>query len=61
MDSLSDCLCGGYGTAGRFTLVWNDFDVARRSWTPEPSDPPVPSLDEVLDVLQRGGVTVECR
>ncbi|MFI0452943.1 barstar family protein [Actinomadura sp. 6N118] len=60
LDSLSDCLCGGYGTAGRFTLAWNDFEVARRAWTP--GEPPDPSLDEVLDVLEReGGVTVERR
>ncbi|MFG2005857.1 barstar family protein [Spirillospora sp. NPDC048911] len=59
LDSLSDCMSGGYGTAGRFTLVWNDFEIARRAWTV--GDPPDPSLDEVLELLERGGVTVERR
>ncbi|MGW0334418.1 barstar family protein [Streptomyces sp. NPDC003011] len=29
LDTLSDCLCGRWGAAGPFTLVWHDADVAR--------------------------------
>ncbi|MFI6514793.1 barstar family protein [Spirillospora sp. NPDC050679] len=59
LDSLSDCMSGGFGTSGRFTLIWNDFQVARRGWTLQ--EPPVPSLDETLALLRSEAATVELR
>ncbi|WP_176611249.1 barstar family protein [Actinomadura sp. WMMB 499] len=61
--AVDDCMSGGYGTAGGFTLIWHDLDVARRSWKPRlPYDPYYdPSLDRVLDRLAQFGVTVERR
>ncbi|MEV5829391.1 barstar family protein [Spirillospora sp. NPDC052242] len=58
--AVDDCMSGGYGTTGGFTLVWRDFDVARRSWAPRvPNDPyHDPSLGKVLDRLKQFGVTV---
>ncbi|QFG26961.1 hypothetical protein F7P10_10310 [Actinomadura sp. WMMB 499] len=63
LDSLSDCMSGGYGTAGRFTLLWTHFEVARRSWkTRKPDDlAQAPSLESVLDVLGRGNVILDHR
>ncbi|WP_241825465.1 barstar family protein [Micromonospora sp. CB01531] len=64
LDALVDCLCGGWGAAPPFRLVWHDSAVARarlgagydrRSWAP------AVTLDDLLALLATGGVEVELR
>ncbi len=32
LDALADCLCGGFGAPERFTLVWQNSEVARTAF-----------------------------
>jgi hypothetical protein len=62
-DALNDCLCGGFGVAPPFTLVWHDSAVARRALADVVGDPEgrLCYFDDVVQLLERCGVTVELR
>jgi RNAse (barnase) inhibitor barstar len=62
-DALQDCLCGGFGVAPPFTLVWHDSAVARRALAEVVDDPEnrLCYFDDVVHLLERCGVTVTLR
>ncbi|MFJ1864262.1 barstar family protein [Streptomyces sp. NPDC088097] len=66
-NAFRDCLGGGFGVAPPFTLIWHDSDVVRRApagvtagVTAGP-DGVLPLFEEVVRLLERGGVTVVLR
>lgn len=62
-NALNDCLCGGFGAVPPFTLVWHDSAVARRALADVVGDPEgrLCYFDDVVELLERCGVTVELR
>nr|WP_240529816.1 barstar family protein [Streptomyces mangrovisoli] len=63
LAALDDCLCGGFGTAGPFTLVWESSAEARaRVEEAEPRDPgEEPLFGVLLDIFRDRGVDVVLR
>ncbi|MGW0859676.1 barstar family protein [Streptomyces sp. NPDC002690] len=60
LDALDDCLFGGWGTAGGFTLDWTDSVEARaRLAEPGPSsDGEAPFFDVLMEIFEERRVTV---
>ncbi|MEU7607312.1 barstar family protein, partial [Streptomyces sp. NPDC041003] len=59
-NSLFDCLSGGFGAVPPFTLVWHDFEVARRALAGEGMTADS-YAEEVVGRLRGFGATVELR
>ncbi|WP_418960288.1 barstar family protein [Streptomyces tritici] len=62
-NAFRDCLCGGFGVAPPFTLVWHDSEVARHALADVVEDPEgrLSYFEEVVRLLERCGVTVLLR
>ncbi|MFJ5921793.1 barstar family protein [Kitasatospora sp. NPDC092948] len=62
-NAFKDCLGGGFGVAPPFTLTWHDSEVARRALADVVEDPAgrLPYFEEIVQLLERWGVTVELR
>ncbi|MEU3980185.1 barstar family protein [Streptomyces sp. NPDC026672] len=58
LDATADCLCGNYGAAWPFVLVWHDSHVARTCLGPTPLLEGPPSFEEVLDFFEEKGIDV---
>ncbi|MCF2718131.1 hypothetical protein [Paenibacillus sp. 203] len=65
MDSISDCLCGGFGTVGPFTIHWKNvhyfLERFEEEWDQEERGYrflPQQYFTEHLTILVSGGVTV---
>jgi RNAse (barnase) inhibitor barstar len=63
LDALRDCLDRGWGARAPFTLVWHDSALSRSRLTGQPRVRGIrpASYDEIVEVLDRGGVTVEAQ
>ncbi|MEI5133678.1 barstar family protein [Streptomyces libani] len=59
-DAFRDCLCGGFGVAPPFTLIWHDAGTARRALADVVYDPEegLSYFEEVVQTLERSRVTV---
>ncbi|MEV7010929.1 barstar family protein [Streptosporangium sp. NPDC051022] len=62
-NSFTDCLYGGFGVVPPFTLVWHDADIARDAlaMTFDNLTQQIPYFEEVVEFLERHGVTVVLR
>lgn len=60
-QAFKDCLGGGFGIATPFTLVWHDAHIARRAFEDDVSDEGLTYFEEIVQLLERYGVTVELR
>ncbi|MFC4066686.1 barstar family protein [Actinoplanes subglobosus] len=62
-QAFRDCLNGGFGVVPPFTLIWHDAGVARHALADVVEDPEglLPYFDEVVQLLERFGVTVVLR
>ncbi|MFI6803336.1 barstar family protein [Streptosporangium canum] len=69
LDALHDCLCGGWGAASPFRLVWHHSDVARRHLVAGYDRPshrlrdwkPRIELDDLLQIFSEHAVEVAFR
>lgn len=59
-DAFRDCLCGGFGVAPPFTLVWHDSGIAREALADVMDDPRqrLSYFEGIVQVLRDAGVTV---
>ncbi|MFJ4871920.1 barstar family protein [Streptomyces sp. NPDC088757] len=62
-QTFKDCLCGGFGVAPPFTLVWHDSATARRALAGVVEDPEagLSYFEEIVRLLEEQGVTVVLR
>ncbi|MDX3098831.1 barstar family protein [Streptomyces sp. ME19-03-3] len=62
-NAFRDCLCGGFGVAPPFTLVWHHSEVARRALADVVGDPQgqLSYFEDIVQLLERRGVTVLLR
>jgi RNAse (barnase) inhibitor barstar len=60
LDSLSDCLSGGFGPAPPFELAWTKSDMARESLAKAFAETSSRQafLDQVLQLLRNANVTI---
>ncbi|WP_025724266.1 barstar family protein [Paenibacillus polymyxa] len=65
LDSISDCLCGGFGTVGPFTIHWENanyfLERFEEEWDQEERGygfSPQQYFTDLLTILVSGGVTV---
>ncbi|MEN3537649.1 barstar family protein [Microbispora sp. ZYX-F-249] len=69
LDAFDDCLRGGWGAARPFRLVWHHAEVARDHLVPGYDRPPYDlrswgpavTMDDLLGMFARAGVTVQLR
>lgn len=59
-NAFKDCLCGGFGVAPPFTLIWHDADTAREALADVALDPDgrLSYFEEIVQLLKQFGVTV---
>lgn len=60
-NAFKDCLNGGFGIAVPFTLIWHDSHIARQAFADDPSETGLTYFEEIVQLLERFGVTVELR
>ncbi|MFD7833949.1 barstar family protein [Streptomyces sp. NPDC059761] len=62
-NAFKDCLGGGFGVAPPFTLIWHDFEIARRALADVVEDPEdgLSYFEDIVRLLERCGVTVVLR
>ncbi|HEX6523727.1 MAG TPA: barstar family protein [Streptosporangiaceae bacterium] len=62
-QGLNDCLGGGFGAVPPFTLIWHDAAVARQALADVYGDleGKLPYVDDLIQLLERYGVTVDLR
>ena len=60
-NAFRDCLGGGFGTAAPFTLIWHDSPIARLAFADDVSGEGLTYFEEIVQLLERRGATVELR
>ncbi|MCX5329287.1 barstar family protein [Streptomyces sp. NBC_00140] len=58
-NAFRDCLGGGFGIAAPFTLIWHDSHIARQAFTDDMSGEGLTYFEEIVQLLERRGATVE--
>lgn len=58
LDGVSDALCGGFGAAWPFTLVWQDHETARRCLGVQPLANRPATFPELLSFLREKRIEV---
>ncbi|MES5820490.1 barstar family protein [Streptomyces sp. RG80] len=60
-NAFRDCLGGGFGIAAPFTLVWHDSHIARRTFEDDVSEEGLTYFEEIVQLLEQRGATVDLR